>query len=82
MFTAFFSAPQAVERESKRTTVVHKEGSFIVKRRLLYVDEKTAKGYPLYEVEETVSADGTYTIKKNRLVRRLSALEANISVIA
>ena len=35
----------------------------------------------LYEVEERIAADGTYTIKKNRLVRRLSVAEAGISFV-
>jgi hypothetical protein len=76
-----FSSPRAVERDSRHTTVVRDGNSYVVKRMLVYVDEKTSGTYPLYEVEEKVARDGTYSIKKNRLVRRMSGLEAAIRSI-
>lgn len=76
-----FSSPRAVERDSRNTTVLRDGNSYVVKRKLVFVDKRTSGTYPLYEVEEKVAPDGTYSIKKNRLVRQLSALEAAIRII-
>lgn len=76
-----FSSPRAVERDSKYTTVVREGGSYTVKRRLIYVAEEASGYYPLYEVEEKITSDGGYSIKRNRLVRRLSGLEAFIRLV-
>ena len=76
-----FSSPRTLERDSKHTTVVREGNSYIVRRKLVYVDEEASGKYPLYEVEERITSDGTYTIKKIRLVRRLSGIEASIRFI-
>ena len=75
------SSPRAVERNCKHTTVVREDGSYVVRRKLVYVDEEISGTYPLYEDGRRVAADGTYTVEKKRLVRRLSCLEAAIGII-